>query len=408
MAVSDLTNTTWIINAVPTIEGTPEYYDVTFNSNNAAFVAFLEGNNVGITYFDTNGDPLNVYVPYETPSGTTYIWSDENYRTIEITGGVDVTNASLISWLEANATQQGGGGQLTVTYNNTTIHTSSADDTFTLNCNGKVMATDVALDATNVDSLVVTYGGNTILSTSGTETRSLDCLGKYMSNNVGVDVVIGGTPPPSYPVKGDVISLDGVSGTFLVLNINGSVAEVLSRQSYSNNSFPSSSGQTYAGSNPDTRCNSNFYNAQSATFKAAIVDKTFRQDSWYRGTTGDPDYKGRYSTSTNYDISLGSATFGAEITRHCYSLSVQDVLDYLGVTTSMDYADSTLNRTNIRAMYNTTSASTWTRSANAANASQVMLVNGSTGAIIGGANSSSYNIRPAFQIDLSKIDFAIQ
>ena len=209
------------------------------------------------------------------------------------------------------------------------------------------------------------------------------------------------------PVKGDIISLDGVTGTFLVLNINDTVAEVLSRQNYSTNSWPSSSGQIYVGSNPDTRCNSDFYNAQSATFRAAIVDKTFRQDRWYRSTTGSPVYKGQYNTSTNYTVSLGSATFGEEITRHCYSLSVQDILDYLEVTTSMDYADSTLKRDNVRAMYNATSGGSWLRSAYVGNTSQAMTANLAQGSIATGANSSSYYIRPAFQIDLSKIGFSI-
>jgi hypothetical protein len=38
------------------------------------------------------------------PVGTSATWTNENYKTIKITGGTDATNTTLISWLYANAT----------------------------------------------------------------------------------------------------------------------------------------------------------------------------------------------------------------------------------------------------------------------------------------------------------------
>ena len=112
MAVSDLTNTTWVFNSsidlsttgvTPIVEGEVQYKSITFTSNNRNYVKLIVGS--------TNGVRWNVFAyGYEGFSADdVYMsgyWTDEAFRTIEITGGTDVTNASLISWLEANATQQ--------------------------------------------------------------------------------------------------------------------------------------------------------------------------------------------------------------------------------------------------------------------------------------------------------------
>ena len=401
--ITDLTGTRWQINANP-VES--ELGDIW------AYIDFISNGNT-YSLFALGEDILQYANEPRVYDEIAYCIDDElnewewvgDYATtsvIEITGGNYATNTDFINWLQDNATMLASVG-VEIEYDNAIIHAANSNERINLLTANKLAETDILLRATELQSLTVEYNGNTILSTSGTTIRRLKTAGKLLTANIGVVIVARAIV---YPKKGDVIAIDTLSGTFLVLNINGSIAEVISRTNYSTNSWPNTSGQTYIGSNPDTRCNSNFYNSLSANVKAAIVDKTFKQDSWYPSTSGDPDYKGRYSTSTNYDISLGNASFGAEITRHCYSISVQDIIDYLGVTTDMGYANSTLNRTNIRKMLNSTSASVWTRSANANNAAQAMIVNTNTGRITTGANSSSYGIRPAFQIDLSKIEWS--
>ena len=106
MAVTDLTNTTWVLNNVLDVSGGLNY-TINFISSNINFtslscfpdirMSLLMYDDVtvgqGLGEFDTGGPNINT-------------WDNEAYKTIEITGGTDATNASLISWLEANATQQ--------------------------------------------------------------------------------------------------------------------------------------------------------------------------------------------------------------------------------------------------------------------------------------------------------------
>ena len=210
-----------------------------------------------------------------------------------------------------------------------------------------------------------------------------------------------------YPEKGEIISMDlngdGTNEQYLVLNCSGSLAEVLARVNYGNAAF-ASSGQVYEGGSLDTMLNTTYYNTLSATAKAAIVDRTFKQDSWYWNTSGDPDYHGVYnSNNTHYDISLANASFGNEITRHVYALSVQDVIDYLEVTTSMTYDDTTLNMANVQEMFNITSGYVWLRSAYAGSASYAMYVSGDYGSVNDNGVTISNGARPAFQIDLSQV-----
>lgn len=106
MAVTDLINTKWLFNNVLDVSGGLNY-TINFISNNINFtslscfpdihLSFLMYDDVtvgqGLGEFDTGGPNINT-------------WDNEAYKTIEITGGTDVTNSNLISWLTANATQQ--------------------------------------------------------------------------------------------------------------------------------------------------------------------------------------------------------------------------------------------------------------------------------------------------------------
>ena len=222
------------------------------------------------------------------------------------------------------------------------------------------------------------------------------------------------TPTPKISVnKGDIITLD--SKQYRVLKTEGTVAEVLAMYDASSVNFDTSAtSNVYANRSLDVYLSQTFYNSLSSVMQAAIVAKTFSQDSWYfnvgtSGGSGNPIYQGTYQT-TNYRLGLGSATFGSSISRKCYALSVQDVIDYLGVTTSMDSANTTLTSENVWKMFwnqTTSPGSTnlWLRSACADIAVRAFGARGDEGNLYYNFIGGSYAVRPAFQIDLSKVEW---
>ena len=236
-------------------------------------------------------------------------------------------------------------------------------------------------------------------------------LDKVTFKRAGQEAVTVFEKAAAMPNKGDIITLD--SKQYRVLKTEGTIAEVLCM--YDANSsikFDSAPSNTYAGNNIDTYCNNTFYSGLSAAMKSAIVDKTFTQDSWARDTSvpTESHYTGKYGSSTYY-LTFVNAAYGSSIARHCYCLSVQDVLDYLEVTTSMGTSDTTLTDTNIWKMFwNVTTSQSdkniWLRSANSSYSYEAFYVNGYSGVLASRDVSSTTAARPAFQIDLSKIDWS--
>ena len=98
--LTDLTGTTWLIDETPPISGFNMFL-IDFVSNSTQFQTFNIAQVLynGLLYTPPEGDMISAY----TSSGG---WADEDYRTISITGGTDATNATLIAWIQANATQQ--------------------------------------------------------------------------------------------------------------------------------------------------------------------------------------------------------------------------------------------------------------------------------------------------------------
>jgi hypothetical protein len=100
----DLTGTTWYFNASP---DTP--FD-TYLYPSSSSINFISN---GITYSTLSLDDYTMY--YSNPNITTTAygpqsgppaWTNQNYRTISITGGTDATNAALYAFISSNATQQ--------------------------------------------------------------------------------------------------------------------------------------------------------------------------------------------------------------------------------------------------------------------------------------------------------------
>lgn len=262
------------------------------------------------------------------------------------------------------------------------------------------------------DTVTVTGASQTWNKETGTLTLS-NPTGAVTVSAVCVTAV-------TYPVKGDLITIE--SKQYRVLKTNNSVAEVLAMYDASRYvKFDSSSpgySNNYAGKNIDKYCNDTFYSGLSESMKNAIVDKTFTQDCWNYYLvdlpTAPPYYSGKTNQPNNYYLSINNLNYGPSITRHCYCISVQDVLDYLGCTTSMSTSNTTLTPVNVWKMFwNITQSpdrkTIWLRSARSENDSLYSFTaDGYSGSVNILPAFNEKIARPAFQIDLSKIEWTKQ
>lgn len=104
MALTDLTNTTWVFDNPPNLANYPygyQYVELYFEANGEEFEKFY-------------ATPYSVYYQY-LGGGGKHVWEDdggssypiiwERYKTIHITGGQYATDPTFISWIETHATQ---------------------------------------------------------------------------------------------------------------------------------------------------------------------------------------------------------------------------------------------------------------------------------------------------------------
>lgn len=189
MAVTDLTGTTWVFNDSIDVS-TSFYYSINFISNDSSFAA-LEASYPDLSYYYW-GAPTTIY-----SNG----WYNANYKTISITGGTDATNSSLISWLEANATQQGGPSITDLTNTTWKFNTSITISTMPYTTNPRSFAVIVYYEP------YAEYGNYSSITFSDTRDR-----GTY--NNA----VLSGEMPEQY-IAGDIeiTFLGGTSATDLTL-----------------------------------------------------------------------------------------------------------------------------------------------------------------------------------------------
>lgn len=169
-------------------------------------------------------------------------------------------------------------------------------------------------------------------------------------------------------------------------------------------------GQQYQGSDLDTYLNTTFFATLSATMQAAIVPKAINQDMWNSSSSAPSSgiyYHVTYISGSLYyqDNSSGVSYGTAEVgTRNVYVLSVREVIDYLGVSENGNFTN-----TDIWQMFwnviGSLSQEPLLRSANASNSEGVVAVDGSFGFFRNLYCDRSGWVRPAFQIDLSKIAY---
>lgn len=104
MPITDLTGYTWVANNILNISSSFNY-SINFYSSNNSF------SSIDCDYYIDDDIPSgyfsyfivgSMYDPaYSIASA---IWFDDDYKVITFSGGTDVTNSTLIAWLEANGT----------------------------------------------------------------------------------------------------------------------------------------------------------------------------------------------------------------------------------------------------------------------------------------------------------------
>ena len=234
--------------------------------------------------------------------------------------------------------------------------------------------------------------------------------------------------PFEAPAKGTIISmdLDGQGAKqYRIIKSSGEVAQVMAMydtltSKYNSKSTTTTMGtltvQKYEGSTLDTYLNTTWYNTLTSDTKAAIVPESVICDAWYLGNSGDPDYTGTYGSSvpgtSNYTISKyagGTLNIG---NRNVFALGVQDVIDYLNDSSIQVDTTAILRNVNIWKMFWNDEVShsgkyLWLRSSTADTSSSVWSVFGDLGRLDYDSVRNSDVVRPALNLNLSKIPFTV-
>ena len=250
--------------------------------------------------------------------------------------------------------------------------------------------------------------------------------GRTLIGGTGYDITFG--PPLPMPVKGDLITmnLDGTERQYRVLSVNGNVCKVLGMWDNLHSAWRKDYNTTttmgtltvakYEGSTLDTYLNTTWYNTLTSATKAAIVPENVVCDAWSWDDAGDPDYTGTYGTSVpgteNYTISKyagGTLNIG---NRNVFALGVQDVIDYLNDSSVQVDTSAILRNVNIWKMFwndevSHSGKSPLLRSSYAGYSSTAWGVSGFDGSLTSSSVKYSDIVRPALNLDMSKIQYTL-
>jgi hypothetical protein len=234
--------------------------------------------------------------------------------------------------------------------------------------------------------------------------------GRTLIGGTGYDITF--PAPLVMPAKGDLITmnLDGTDRLYRVLKIvDDTTVEVLGMWNVSTDvMFNSSDSFVYSGGTLDTYLNTIWYNTLTSNAKAAIVPKNINQYLYYFGSYNETTH----SSYADYSTKSLKANVG---NRYVYALDVEDIEMYFGGTggSAIDKTPATFSKTDLLQLFwnRTTTISQysvlWLCSAYAGDSRYAWCAFGDTGVINATTVSVERAARPAFQIDLSKIDFTI-
>ena len=241
--------------------------------------------------------------------------------------------------------------------------------------------------------------------------------GRTLIGGTGYDITFG---PPPMPVKGDLITmnLDGTSRLYRVLSVNGNVCKVLGmwddftskyNEKSTTTNFNGTTAQKYEGSTLDTYLNTTWYNKLSSEAKNAIVPENVVQYCYRYYSTPDtpntPTYTYQYQhnwSNSNYDNAndVGNVVVG---NRNVFALDLKDIFDYFEKVciTSDELMTMFWNSTTKVSKY------PWLRASYAGSSDFAWCVIGSFGSLSGGGVTNRYVVRPALNLDMSKIQYTL-
>ena len=227
-------------------------------------------------------------------------------------------------------------------------------------------------------------------------------------------------PPPPIVPKGSLVkmNLDGTERQYRVLSVNGNVCKVLGmwddftskyNETSKTTTFGSTTAQKYEGSTLDTYLNTTWYNTLSTEAKNAIVPENVIQYCYQYydepNTPNTPTYTYQYQynwSDSNYNNAdnVGNVTVGD---RNVFALDLKDIFDYFGKVciTSNELMTLFWNSTAKVSKY------LWLRSSFAVDSNRAWRVAGGSGRLSYAGVSSSYVVRPALNLDMSKIQYTL-
>lgn len=240
-------------------------------------------------------------------------------------------------------------------------------------------------------------------------------------------------PPPTLAVKGQLLNmnLDGTGDKqYRVLSMNGNIAKVLGMDDISTSQVYNATdktgafaggttGQLYADSDLDTYLNTTWYNTLSNTAKAAIRPESRTQGMYQHYTSPSTPNTPTYTYQYQYNWQ-DSEYRNADLTdsvlvgnRNVFALDLKDIYDYFGKVciTSNELMEMWTNQTSAVSDKHWGLMSTYKAggsggtSGGGGSASGVWTVNGVYGYLTSVGAAISCAVRPAFNIDLSKITF---
>lgn len=248
-------------------------------------------------------------------------------------------------------------------------------------------------------------------------------MGIIMLNNkvlVNQNKIAMYIPPFEPPAKGSIVkmNLDGTERQYRVLSVNGNVCKVLGmwddfaskyNETSTTTTFGSTTAQKYEGSTLDTYLNTTWYNTLTSAAKAAIVPENVVQYCYKYydepNTPNTPTYTYQYQynwSNSDYENvdNVGNVTVGE---RNVFALDLKDIFDYMGKVciTSDELMIMFWNSTTKVSKY------LWLRSSCAGRSSLAWGVNGYTGGLGNSGVTNSTVVRPALNLDMSKIQYTL-